>query len=204
MTPSFVYFDLGNVLLTFDRMIGFRRIASLAGVEPEAVRAAILDTGLLWKYEEGELDTPGFHAAVQQELGADIPRQEFVEANNDIFQLNTPILPIVGALAAAGVRLGILSSICETHWEHCAARYAVLRLFPTRVLSYEVGAIKPAAKIYEAAEAASETPAEQLFFMDDIAENAAGARDRGWQAVQFTSAQQLAADLSAAGVEFNY
>lgn len=204
MTPKFIYFDLGNVLLTFDRMIGFRRVAKLAGVEPEAVRAAILDTGLLWKYEEGKLDAAGFHAAVQSDLGAKIPRDEFIAANNDIFELNWPVLPIVGGLAAAGVRLGILSSICDAHWEYCAARYAILRLFPIRVLSYQVGAMKPAPAIYEAAAAAAEAAPSEIFFMDDLAPNVTGAQTLGWDAVQFTSARQLAVDLEVRGVRFNF
>ena len=40
-------------------------------------------------------------------------------AGNDIFTLNASILPVVGQLAEAGYRLGILSNTCEGHWEHC-------------------------------------------------------------------------------------
>ena len=66
-----------------------------------------------------------------------------------------------------------------------------------------VRAMKPDAKIYEFAAAQVKVAPEEIFFVDDRAENVAGARRRGWHAVQFSDARQLAEDLGQSGVEFN-
>jgi 2-haloacid dehalogenase len=44
----------------------------------------------------------------------------------------------------------------------------------------------------------------EVFFMDDIAANVAGAQAAGFDAVQFTTPQALASELRQRGLRFNY
>ena len=46
--------------------------------------------------------------------------------------------------------------------------------------------------------------AEEIFFTDDLPGHVAGAQAVGFDAVQFTSASQLVADLRARGVRMDY
>ncbi|UUP18813.1 HAD family hydrolase [Nitratireductor thuwali] len=67
-------------------------------------------------------------------------------------------------------------------------------------VSGEIGLIKPDREIYDHhAKAFGLDPAATLF-IDDSLKNVEGARAAGWQAVQFTGAGQLKADLEAAGI----
>jgi HAD superfamily hydrolase (TIGR01509 family) len=71
-------------------------------------------------------------------------------------------------------------------------------------LSYRLRACKPDAAIFRAAaEMAGCRPAE-IFYTDDMPGHIAGARAVGFDAVQFTSARELAAELRERGVRFNY
>jgi FMN phosphatase YigB (HAD superfamily) len=54
-----------------------------------------------------------------------------------------------------------------------------------------------------AAELAGVAPGE-IFFVDDTAGHVAAARSAGFDAVQYTTTQALAADLRSRGLEFNY
>lgn len=56
--------------------------------------------------------------------------------------------------------------------------------------------MKPDRKIYQAAIERAAVAPENIFFLDDLPENVAGAREAGIDAVQFIDEQQLVADLA--------
>jgi FMN phosphatase YigB (HAD superfamily) len=109
-------------------------------------------------------------------------------------------------LSAAGYRLGLLSNICELHWNYVSdGRFGLLReTFETVALSYQLKAMKPDAKIYlKAAELAGVAP-QEIFYVDDIAGHVEGARAVGVDAVQYTTTPALVTELRRRGLEFNY
>ena len=127
-------------------------------------------------------------------------------ANSQIFELNVPIVPIVGHLKAAGYPMGILSNTCEAHWEHVSdGRFCVIsRFFPTLVLSYQLRISKPDPDIYRAAVQCAGVAPGRIFFVDDRRENVEGACRAGLDAVLYRGPQALAAELRGRGVRFNY
>ena len=76
--------------------------------------------------------------------------------------------------------------------------------FRVHALSYKIGAVKPEASIFQAAAEMAGYRPEEIFFVDDIAGHVAGARAAGFDAVQFTTAESMAADLRQRGIRFNY
>ena len=123
----------------------------------------------------------------------------------DIFTLNLPIVPVVAQLAQAGYPLGILSNTCEAHWEYCRRRYRIVADgFRVHALSFRIRECKPHPAIFGAAADLAGCRPEQIFYVDDIAGHVAGARAVGFDAVQYTSTPELAAELRNRGLEFNY
>lgn len=72
--------------------------------------------------------------------------------------------------------------------------------FSVLVVSHQVSLAKPTRAIYEHAQRAANTPADRIFFCDDLISNVDAARDAGWDATLFTSADQLIRDLNHRGV----
>jgi glucose-1-phosphatase len=202
---QFLYFDLGIVLVHFSVEQMLRQIASVAGILPEQVQAVVFDSGLQHEYEQGRISSRDFHERFCQESGTRPPFDDLLRAGSEIFTLNSPMVAIAAWLQQAGFPLGILSNTCECHWEYCMKQYPALQqIFPTRITSYQVGAVKPDAQIFAAAaEKAGHAPAE-IFFVDDLAGHVAGAQAAGFDAVQYTTAQKFAEDLRSRGVKFNY
>jgi FMN phosphatase YigB (HAD superfamily) len=202
----FIYFDMGNVLLHFDHALGCRQIAEVAGVPAEDVRRELFDTGLELRYEAGELTTPEFYDAFCQQIGAKPDYQALLRAAGDIFTVNTSIVPVVAALRAAGYRLGLLSNTCEAHWDYIQKyRYSITsEMFDVITLSYEVQAMKPDKRIFEAAAAKAGVAPQEIFFTDDIAGHIAGARAAGFDAEQYTTTPELVRQLRKRGLRFNY
>ncbi len=205
---EFVFFDLGNVLVHFDPQRGCRNVAAWAGVAPEAVYAAVWEAGLEDRFEHGQVTPQEFALAVAEALGIaptrlDAAHQPLLDHLSDMFSPDPEILPLIEALQRLPVRLGILSNTCHAHWDFIrrqrwpvAAGWSELD-----VLSYEVGAMKPAASIYAEAADRAGVPPEAIFFTDDRMENVAAARQAGWQAFPYHHPERLREDLRRCGVE---
>lgn len=202
MAPEFIYFDMGNVLLPFDRDRQWRQLAEVSGVSAERVRE-VLEGPIHDAVESGEITTRDGYERFCEATGTRPDMAEAQRAGNDIFWVNHSILPLLCQLRRAGHRMGILSNTSESHWQFiCDRRYRILpAYFEISVLSYEVGVMKPAAKIYEAAIEAAGVPAEKIFFMDDREENVTGAIECGMDAALFTDTPMLIADLAKRGIE---
>ena len=194
---AFAFFDLGRVLLAFDHELACLQIAEVASLDPNTVRRVVFESGLELKYERGELTTAEFYEHFCRETSTTPDRQRLVAAAGNIFSPNEPVLQIAREVSAK-LPLGVLSNTCEAHWDDACMRFPLLgEVFTHHVLSYEVRSLKPEPEIYAAAEAVANVPPEAIFFVDDMPENVAGARRRGWDAVQFSSPAQLRLDLEA-------
>jgi putative hydrolase of the HAD superfamily len=96
--------------------------------------------------------------------------------------------------------LYLLSDTNEIHFGYVRERVEILKLFEAFILSYQVGAMKPEARIYQEALRRSGLPAEACVFVDDRPACVEGAAQVGMQAIQFQSAERLAADLAHLGI----
>ncbi len=87
-----------------------------------------------------------------------------------------------------GWRFVYLSNTSALHMEHFLRTNDFCHLVTGAVFSYEAGAMKPDAKIYEVFEQTYGVPD---FYFDDRQENIDAALVRGWNAVTFYSPLQL-------------
>jgi glucose-1-phosphatase len=208
MAPRFIYFDLGNVLLSFSHERMCRQMAAAAGVATEAVRRALFESGggpsVQWLFERGDVNALAVYEHFCEALGVRPEMDMLFAAGCDIFDQIGESVAIVERLHAAGMRLGIMSNTNPIDWGFVTSgRFPFLnRCFEHFALSYEVRAMKPERAIYEAAVAKAGCKAGEVFFTDDKPENVEGALMAGLDAVLFTSPQQLAVDLDGRGMTF--
>jgi glucose-1-phosphatase len=193
--PKFFYFDLGKVLVDFDHAKGFSQIAGLFKAEAKNVGEFFINSGLAMKYETGLVSSEELHAAFCKNFKLNLAIEDLMHAASDIFTLKTDTIKVAEDLKNAGYRLGILSNTSIAHWNYCTKNYPFLKIFGTCILSFEVKAMKPDARIYAAALKQCGVPAENVFFTDDLAENIAGAKKHGINAVQFTDAVALRKEI---------
>lgn len=204
MAIRFIYFDLGKVLLDFTHERGFSQIARVAETSSDVVRSTLVEGGLSDRYECGEVTTAEFHTEFCQRSNTSVSLEKLTHAWANIFDVIPQTVAIATSLISAGHRVGILSNTCEAHWKFAVQRFKVLSTcFDPVITSYGERSMKPAPAIYEAAAARVNVPPNQLFFVDDRAENVAAAQALGWHAKRFTTPLQLANDLESFGVQFN-
>ena len=178
--PAFVYLDLGNVIVTFDREHALRQMAAVAGIAPRTVHEVVIDGGLQADLERGTIDWERFHDEFSRRTGSTTDPARLADAASDMFTLNVAMLPVIAGLEQAGVRLGILSNTCAPHWDHLMAKkYAILPGHcAVTVLSHEVGSLKPDREIYDTAALLTGVPADEIFFTDDIQTHSSGGGER--------------------------
>lgn len=195
-----MFFDLGNVLVFFshEKMCG--QISACSGLTPETVKQILFKERLQEAYETGNIDSAGVYQVFQARSSHSFTLQDLMEAASDIFIPNTPLWPLVEHLKQMGLRLILLSNTSECHFNYVYAHYPVLRLFDDKILSYEVGAMKPDSRIFQKALSRSSCHPEECFYTDDIPEYIAGAKKAGLDAELFVGVPALKQALAARGV----
>ncbi|HEV8444443.1 MAG TPA: HAD family phosphatase [Steroidobacteraceae bacterium] len=100
-------------------------------------------------------------------------------------------------LAAARIRLYLLSNMPVSTWEILSKRHAFFQHFEHLVISGAILMLKPEPAIYKhLVDATGIVPAESVF-IDDLQRNVIAARESGLHAIQFTSPGQCRAELRA-------
>ncbi len=108
----FLYFDLGNVLLNFSHQRASEQMGAVCGIPPSRVREVVFDTDLERRFESGAVDDRQFYDEFCRATGTQPDYDALLHAGSEIFELNTPIVPVIAQLKAVGYRMGILSNTC--------------------------------------------------------------------------------------------
>ncbi len=153
------------------------------------------------RFELGFVGEAEFVEGISRELELRVSDGRFRELWSSIFPPETLIPESLLEKVKLQRRLLLLSNTNSIHFRAILENYALLRHFDGYVLSYEVGALKPAAQIYEEAIRMAGCAPEECFFADDVEVNVEGARRAGIDAVQFRSHQQLAQALRERAIE---
>lgn len=198
--PQVVVFDLGKVLLDFDYRIAARRIASRGKISYEQVQSFIDHSPLLFRYETGQLDRNQFFDEVCSVTGFCGGMDEFSEFFSDIFVPIEEMVQLHAELRARGVPTYIFSNTNDLAVGHIRKRFPFFGNFDGYVFSYEHGAMKPDAKLYQVIENQTGRVKGEILYLDDRAENIAAGAARGWQVILQQSPEQSRQAVANSGL----
>ena len=193
-------FDMGNVLVSFchDRMC--RQMGELCGRSGPEIRKLLIDTGLQWEFERGQVTPDEFHLRLEAAVKTEVDRDRLVLASSDIFTPNESLLPVLAQLKSRGHRLVLLSNTTIWHFEFVRERFDVLKPFDDFVLSCHAGAMKPDAPIFEAALRTIQCDPANCFYTDDIPDYIDAGRKHGLDAEVFFDTEALILQLRQRGI----
>jgi len=200
MTPSIIVFDLGKVLVDFDYTIAARRIAAQATLSLGEVQKFLDHSPLLYRYETGLMTREEFFGEVRQATGFHGTLAEFGQFFADIFTEIPAMTDLHAALRRRGRPTYIFSNTNDLAIEHIRRNFPFFAGFEGFILSYEVGAMKPHAKIYEALENLSGHRGPEILYLDDRAENVEAGAARGWQVILQTDPARSRATIEQLGL----
>lgn len=195
-----IIFDLGKVIVPFDFQRSYAKLSPLCGLTREQIPERLRQGDLVQRFESGQIEKTAFVEEFSQALGVQLKYAEFCDIWSSIFLPETLISEDFVEALRERYRLLLLSNTNAIHFEMVEANYPIMRHFDYKILSYEVGAMKPEPAIYAEAIRHALCRPEEIFFTDDIPQYVEGARHAGIDAVQFESAEQVQRELKARGV----
>jgi HAD superfamily hydrolase (TIGR01509 family) len=199
MKPVLV-FDLGKVLVDFDYSIAASRIIPHCASPCDPAKFFTQHAGLLESYELGKSTTEGFFNQMKAASGFSGKQQEFNAFFADIFTPIQPMIDLQGELRKAKFPAYIFSNTNELAVEHIRRRFPFFSDFDAYVLSYEHGAMKPSARLYEIVERASGRRGAEIIYIDDRPENVNAGLARGWRGILHESPEATRAELQKFGI----
>ncbi len=200
MPIDHIVFDIGKVLIHYDPNIPFSRIIPDAGerqwffdnvcthdwnIEQDRGRTwADAEVLLIEKHPDHETNIRAF-------------RKHWHEMVSHSYDDSVAIME---GLIAEDRDVTMLTNFASDTFREAQVRFPFLTKPRGVTVSGDIGLIKPDIAIYQAhTESFGLNPAATIF-IDDSAPNVEGAKKAGWDAVLFTGAEQLRADLAERGV----
>ncbi len=196
-----VIFDLGGVLISIHHERAIRTWSRCCGASEQEILDLYRRDTLYKLVESGRMPIEEYHRHVVKQLGCEMSLEAFVEGWN--LMIGEPLAGIESLLdkLAPKVRLLLLSNTNAPHAEVFRTALAgFLGRFERLFYSHEMATRKPEPAIYRQVLEYLELPGAQVAFVDDRAENIAGAEVVGMRGVLSKTMDQTAAGLAEFGL----
>lgn len=196
-----VLFDVGGLLVT--RRLEPREFMSIFGLNPDDAFDVECVDKAIWSHRDHHdlgMDDREFWATVALDLGVDVPRgdqlQQLIEADTSRMDHAEPeALAVVDALIATGLEVGILANAPASVAQRIRHSEWARERFTHCVFSAEYNVRKPHSSIYQVAAQTMQRKASEILFIDDRSKHVRGAQYVGMDAIQWTTAEDVLAQL---------
>ncbi|MDP9570186.1 UNVERIFIED_ORG: HAD superfamily hydrolase (TIGR01509 family) [Agrobacterium larrymoorei] len=196
-----IVFDIGKVLIHYDPHIPYSRL-----IPDDAERAWFFENVCThdWNLEQ---DRGRKWADAEALLLENHPnREEHIRAfrkhwHEMVSHSYDDSVAILKGLIYSGHDVTMLTNFASDTFREAQKMYPFLTLSRGVTVSGDVGLIKPDVAIYKLHAETFGLDPETSIFIDDSIANVDGAKEAGWQAVHFTGAEKLKADLEGYGIK---
>ena len=197
-----ILFDMGQVLIRFDREYFMNRLGVAEEDKPLLMREVFLSV----EWVQMDRGTLCEEEAFRQ-IAPRLPERLHDAAWKLMCMWDRPILEVEGMyelvaeLKALGYGIYLLSNASIRQHDYWP-RVPASRFFDGKLVSADVHVIKPQPEIYQLCLEKFGLKAEECFFIDDVPANIAGAKECGISGTVFhADADALREDLRKAGVQ---
>lgn len=190
-----IVFDLGNVLLDFDPESHLEKLDYRGDLKVK-LKTEIFETEEWLQLDRGTISQAEAVKKWQQrnpDLKTEIA--DVMAEWEKILTLKKETAEILKSLAAEDYNLYILSNFHQKAFEYVSSEYDFFNYFDGRIISADVGMIKPEAEIYENLLNKFNLKAGETLFIDDSKENIKAALKKGIRVIHFTNAESLEEEL---------
>jgi len=193
-----IVFDLGNVLQPYDPWRAVDNLTAVSGRSRWLIALYFRLSGRWKQFDAGCYSTEAFCQRVIGDLRLPISNEQFVRAFADMFTVNHQLVTLLPLLARR-YRLILLSDNNPIHSAWCFEQHDFYTVFEHKVLSFELGACKPSALLYQRVVDLTGIQPSRLVFIDDRRKNVRGARQAGWAAMHFHDEQSFIRQMQSQG-----
>ena len=190
-----VLFDFGGVLVRTEDDSGRRKWEERLGLPRGALERLILESDVSVQAMVGRVPEEAVWQHVARTLGLNLA--ELDELRRDFWagdRLDPLLLSFLHSLRPR-YRTGLLSNAWSNARDVFTGKYGLGEVMDVLVISAEEGVMKPEARIYHIAVERLGVRPDEAVFVDDLAENVAGARKAGLHGIQFQHPEQVMAEV---------
>ena len=181
--PKTFLFDIGRVLLNFDFESSLTKLTPKSIDNPkERIQHILEQKDAL---EAGLINPVSYANWALKVLESDATLEQFYHAWQHIFTLNEPMWRCVRQLASKGHQLILISNINAIHCPWIFTTYPEFSYFEHKVLSFEIGILKPEFAIYRYAINTYHLDPRSTIYIDDIPQNITSGRELGFLCWQY-------------------
>ncbi|SFE08603.1 HAD family phosphatase [Nitrosomonas sp. Nm166] len=182
-SPKTFLFDIGRVLLDFDFESSLARLIPHRISNPkERIQQVLAQKDVL---ETGAIDPENYARWALEIFESNATPEQFYLAWQQIFMVNKPMWRCVRQLASQNHSLMLISNINAIHYPWIFTAYPEFSYFEHKVLSFEVGFLKPEFAIYQYAINTYQLEPASTIYIDDLPQNIASAKELGFQCWQY-------------------
>lgn len=194
-----IIFDWGGVLQRTEDKAPRTELARELGLSLGELERAVFGSLPFREACLGKLSADEAWTAIATSLGWPVERVgEFVDRFFAGDRLDERLVQLIRELRTRGYRVGLLSNAPpgRTSSVSPAGRWGMEGLFDVQVFSYQIGALKPDPRAYQAILVALDVKPQEALFIDDSLSNVEGARSVGLIALRFEGTEALLRELS--------
>jgi len=191
-------FDWGGVIQRTEDPGPRRSLANELGISPADLDRAVFESDAWHRASIGRMCADEAWGMIAKSVGWPSGAVDgFVERFFAGDRLDDRIIALIRHLRGEGIPVGLLSNAVPDRKSTIsrAASWGMPSLFDEQVFSYQVGALKPQAVMYWRILGALGVAACDALLVDDAAQNVAGARVVGMEAILFSGTGPLLQDL---------
>ena len=150
--------DLGKVIVDYDPTIPLTSLGTHSALSLPEIKQVLTDREPLLRFDRGHYSRSDFYRTMCARLRLDVSTEEFEQLWTSLF-LPEPLLAESFLLSLKRrYRLLMLSNVNEVHFEFIWKNYPLVRHIEDRLLSYELGCLKPESSIYRHRHRSSRSP----------------------------------------------
>lgn len=194
MTVRAVFFDLGGVIVRTEYQAPRQRLAEQFGMDYEDIEKVVFGGSSAARATVGEIAEEEHWKNVMKTLK--LPAGEVQRVKSEFFGgdvIDRDLVEFLRSLKPT-YKVGAISNA----WNGLRAfmeREKFADVFDAIVISAEVGAAKPAEKIYRIALEKLQVKPQEAVFVDDFIENIEACEKLGMQGIHFTNAESVLTQL---------
>ena len=192
-----VIFDIGQVLLEFNWRAYMENDPVLKPVKDKLINATMANMKHWDENDRGVWSDEEFIAR-SIEIEPDIPDEirYYMENVGKIIKEYKYSTPLIRKLKSMGYKVYILSNYGRRHFQQVIDHMSFLQEVDGRVVSYEVGLVKPEAEIFHVIVDKYCLNPSECVFLDDRADNIEAAVKEGMSGIVFDNIEQAVEELS--------
>jgi epoxide hydrolase-like predicted phosphatase len=191
-----IFFDFGGVILRTEYQAPRQHLAERLNMEYEDLVRLVFESETSRKASIGAVTVDEHWAAVAKKLKR--PASEAQSIRDEFFGgdlLDRELINTIRSLRGK-YKIGLISNAWNDLRTYLA-KEKIADIFDAMIISAEVGAVKPDARIYQFALEQLKVPAEAALFVDDFAANIEGCEKVGMKGLLFKDPEEINQKLKA-------